>query len=261
MKKPSRLDYAYAVGRVRALEKMLVGRAVFLEASEENDFSNTVKVIFDAGSFSEEMIQAKNSYELDEYLEKEERTLHRLMNEILLEKDILEIYLEKTNPQKALSAAELTEYSFIIDYTRHKIDLGNIKLFCRAKYIGLSQEKYTSLAMKGGFLDEKIFLENFELSFSEIGEKLHFSPYNELWTRGTDALEERETFVELERGFEDFLMVYLQRAKYIVFGPEPVFAYGLAKRKELSLVRLLGAGKLSQIPSGVLKERISETYV
>jgi len=104
-------------------------------------------------------------------------------------------------------------------------------------------------------------LQNFDFSFAEIGEKIRATPYYDLWTKATDALEERETFVELERGIEDFLMNYLKRAKYIVFGPEPVFSYGLAKKRELSLVRLLGVGKINQVPPPILKERISETYV
>ncbi len=261
MKKPSRLRYAYAVGRVRVLENKLVERAIFSEASEESDFSSAMKVIFDAGSFSEEMVQIRDSDELDEYLEKEEKNLYRLLEEILLEGDILTIFLEESHPEKAMSVAERTGYSFIKDYIRHKIDLGNIKIFCRVKYSGLSLKKFESLVLKGGFLDEKILLQNFDLSFSEIGEKIHATPYHDLWTKATDALEERETFVELERGIEDFLMNYLKRAKYIVFGPEPVFSYGLAKRRELSLVRLLGVGKINQIPTPILKERISETYV
>ena len=261
MKKPSRLRYAYAVGRVRVLENKLVERAIFSEASEENDFSSAMKVIFDAGSFSEEMVQIRDSDELDEYLEKEEKNLYRLLEEILLEGDILTIFLEESHPEKAMSVAERTDYSFIKDYIRHKIDLGNIKIFCRVKYSGLSLKKFESLVLKGGFLDEKILLQKFDLSFSEIGERLRATPYHALWTKATDALEERETFVELERGIEDFLMNYLKRAKYIVFGPEPVFTYGLAKRRELSLVRLLGVGKINQIPTPILKERISETYV
>ncbi|MBA7659809.1 V-type ATP synthase subunit C [subsurface metagenome] len=261
MKKPSRLRYAYAVGRVRVLENKLVERAIFSEASEEGDFSSAMKVIFDAGSFSEEMVQIRDSDELDEYLEKEEKNLYRLLEEILLEGDILTIFLEESHPEKAMSVAERTGYSFIKDYIRHKIDLGNIKIFCRVKYSGLSLKKFESLVLKGGFLDEKILLQNFDLSFSEIGERLRATPYHDLWTKATDALEERETFVELERGIEDFLMNYLKRAKYIVFGPEPVFSYGLAKRRELSLVRLLGVGKINQIPIPILKERISETYV
>lgn len=261
MKKPSRLNYAYAVGRVRALENKLVERAIFSEASEESEFSSAMKVIFDAGSFSEEMIQIKDSDGLDEYLEKEAINLRRLLEEILLEGDILTIFLEESHPEKAMSIADRAGYSFIKDYIKHKIDLGNIKIFCRVKYSGLSRKKFESLILKGGFMDEKILLQNFDLSFAEIGERLRATPYHDLWTKATDALGERETFVELERGMEDFLMKYLKRAKYIVFGPEPVFTYGLAKRRELSLVRLLGVGKINQIPPPILKERISETYV
>lgn len=261
MRKPSRLDYAYAVGRIRVLEKKLVERAVFSEASEESDFLSALKVIFDAGDFPEEMVELKDSDELDEFLEKEERALCCLMDRILLESDVFDIYLEESNPQKAMSIARRMDYSFIRDYLRHKIDLGNLKIFCRIKYSGHPIEKFESLILKGGFLDEKILLQNFNLTYGEIGDKFRANPYQELWNRATDVLEERETFVELERGIEDFLMKYLRRAKYIVFGPEPVFAYGLAKRKELRMVRLLGVGKLNHISPELLKERISETYV
>lgn len=261
MKKHSRLDYAYAVGRVRVLEKRLIERVVFSEASEESDFSSALKVIFDAGDFSEEMVQIRDSNGLDEYLEKEEKNLYRLMREILLEEDILKIFLEESYPERALSLSERAHYSFIKGYIRHKIDLGNLKILCRVKYSGIRREKFEQLILKGGFLDEKILIQNFDLSFAEIGEKLQASSYHELWTQATDVLEEQETFVELERRIEDFLVTYLKKAKYIVFGPEPIFAYGQAKRRELSLVRLLGIGKINQIPPDILKERISKTYV
>lgn len=261
MRKFSRLNYAYAVGRVRVLERDLVEKAVFSEASEGRDFACAMKVIFDAGKFSEEMVKISDSDGLDEYLEKEERNLFRLMSEILLEEEILKIFFEEDHPEKAMSVAEKTGYSFIKDYVRHKIDLGNLKMFCRVKYSGLSREKFETIVLNGGFLEEKILLQNFDLSFAEIGEKLKATPYKNLWTKATDVLEERETFIDLERGIEDFLLAYLRKAKYIVFGPEPVFAYGLAKRRELSLVRLVGVGKINQIPPDILKERVSETYV
>ncbi len=105
MKKSSRLRYAYAVGRVRVLENKLVERAIFSEASEENDFSSAMKVIFDAGSFSEEMVQIRDSDELDEYIEMEEKNLYRLLEEILLEGDILTIFHEESHPEKAMSVA------------------------------------------------------------------------------------------------------------------------------------------------------------
>lgn len=261
MKRLSRLDYAYAVGRVRVLERNLVEKAVFIEATEENDFNSALKIIYDAGDFSEDLVETKNSDELDEFLDREERDISLLMDKILLEKDITKIFLKENELKEAVQYTENISYSFIRDYIRHKIDLGNIKIFFRVKYKGLSREKFECLILKGGFLDERILLENFDLTFGEIGDKLRASPYQDLWNNSVDILEERETFVELERGMEDFLMTYLRRAKFIVFGPEPIFAYGLAKRRELNLVRLLGVGKINRIPVDFLKERISETYV
>jgi V/A-type H+-transporting ATPase subunit C len=261
MKRPSRLDYAYAVGRVRALERKLIERAVFTEAAEEKDLPSALKIVFDAGEFPEEMAKIINSEELDDFLEKEEKMLLNLVEEIFLQKDILEVFLEERTPEKALKISERFDYSFIHDYLRHKIDLANLKTLGRLKYLGAKREKLEKFILKGGFLDERILLQNFEATFGDIGGKIQATPYAELWNRGIDTLEEKETFIELERGIEDFLMTYLRRAKYIVFGPEPVFAYGLAKRRELNLIRLLGIGKLSHIPPLLLKQRISETYV
>lgn len=261
MRGPSRLSYAYAVGRIRALERRLVSSSVFREASGEKDFPSAMKVIFDAGNFEEEIINIGNSYELDEFLAKEEEKIFRLMRELLFEEDIFTIIAKESQPQRVLAVAEELGYAFISDYLRYRIDLGNLKILLRAKYSGLPLKEYHDMVLKGGFLDEKIFLQSYDQTFSEIGERLRPSPYVNLWNRAIEDLEEDETFVLLERGIEDFLMIYLQRAKYIFFGPEPVFSYALAKKRELSLVRLVGMGKFLMIPPEFIKKRISETYV
>ncbi|MFB0564990.1 MAG: V-type ATPase subunit [Candidatus Aminicenantaceae bacterium] len=261
MKRPSRLDYAYAVGRVRVLEKKLVDRAVFSEAAEEKDFPSAMKIVFDSGAFSEEMIKAKNSEDLDNLIEKEEEELERELDELLLEKEIFDIFLKEKKPRKALAVSKGSDYGFIKDFIKHKIDLANLKIFCRLKYLGAPKEKFEMLSLEGGFLDVKILLDNFDSPFPEIADLIQATPYEKLWKKGVDTLEEKETFIDLERGIEDFLMIYLKKAKHIVFGPEPVFAYGVAKRHELNLVRLLGIGTLSNIPPEILKKRISGTYV
>ncbi len=261
MKRPSRLDYAYAVGRVRALEKWLVERSVFREAVEESDFASAMKLVFDAGGFSEEMIRVRDSDELDDCLDREEEKTRRLLKEILLEKEILFLYLEDARPAKALAIALRTGYSFLRDYVRHRIDLANIKIFFRIKYMGLGREKMEELAIHGGFLEPMVLLHHFDQPLLEVGERLTGSPYQDLFSRAAAALESRDTFLVLERAIEDFQMGYLRKAKQIVFGPEPVFAYGLARKRELFLVRLVGAGKIHHIPAEYIKERISDTYV
>jgi vacuolar-type H+-ATPase subunit C/Vma6 len=261
MKRRSRLDYLYSVGRVRALERFLVQRAVFEEAVEMPDHSAALKLIYDSGRYPEPLVKARDSAELDAVLSGEEETLKREMTELILEKEVLESYLYTTRPERALAAASTSNYPFLRDHVRRRIDLGNIKIFARARYQGLAPEKLRTRLLGGGFIQIKEFTSRFSLASLEMGEVRDSSPYRELWAKGLAALSERETFVPLERGIEDFLMNDLRRARHIIFGPEPVFAYGLAKRRELALVRLVGIGKMNSVPTELLQERISETYV
>jgi V/A-type H+-transporting ATPase subunit C len=261
MRKPSRLDYAYAVGRVRALEKFLIQQAVFREASETTNFAAALKVIYDAGRYPEEMIKARHSEDLDAVLDREGKNTEREISDLMLEKDVLDTYLLMGEPEKARGAAEHSGYPFLLDYVRHRIDLGNIKVFCRAKYLGFSADFLKVRLLPGGLIEPRTFIESYAFPLAELPQRLRASPYYELLVNGLDALAERETFVVLERGSEDFLMYYLRRARRFTFGPEPVFAYAEAKKRELQLIRLVGVGKFIHLPPELLKERISETYV
>jgi len=261
MSRPGRLAYAYAVGRVRALERYLVSEAVFREAAEAEDFRSALKLIYDAGAYPEALIKAIDSVGLDGVLEGEAGKIARLLDEIMLDRDLLEAIRLEGRPDRAVAFARRTGYPFIVDYFRHKIDLANIKIFFRTKYLGFPGDRLERMWLSGGLIPRRVFEEMFLLPWTQTRERLGSSAYGELWGRALEAFETRETFIVLERGIEDFQMNYLRRAKQITFGPEPVFAYGLAKKKEMRLVRLLGLGKMLQIPVELLKERISLTYV
>ena len=259
--KASRLDYAYAVGRIRALENQLIHRDVFLESVEEKDFSSSLKILFDAGTFLEEIMEIKDTQKLDDFLKKEYQSLLHSTSDLFLEKEVMKVLENEYSPEKALNEAKETGYSFIIDYVRHKIDLGNLKVLARVKYLELTQEKLNTVLVDGGFIQKYKIEQFYGLSYSDISEDLKYTPYFEAWSEGVDALQDKESFVEMEREFEDFLMEYLRKARYIVFGPEPVFTYVLSKKKELDLFRMVGVGKINHIPTDFLKDRISKTYV
>lgn len=260
MSRPRRLAYAYAVGRVRALERTLISEAVFREAAEADDLRSALKLVYDAGAYPEALIKVVDSVDLDGVLEREAERNRGLLEEIMLDSDVLEALRLEGRPELALAFAQRARYSFIVDYFRHKIDLANIKIFFRAKYLGFSGDRLERVWLSGGTIPLPAFREGYPLPWAETRERFGSSAYGELWVRALQALETRETFLVLERGIEDFQMDYLRRAKQITFGPEPVFAYGLAKKREINLVRLLGLGKMLQIPVELLKERISLTY-
>jgi len=261
MKRHSALEYAYAVGRVRALENFLVGRTAFREAAGAADLASALRTLGEAGRFSEDFPDIRTPAQLDRAIEKEEAKLLSFLSEVLLDKPILDVFLRDSDPQEALGLGRELDSAFITDHLRRRIDLGNIKIFLRARHLELPEERLRAAVLRGGFLEERIFLDHFGLPFSDLGARLSSTPYAGLWESSVRALTERETFIDLERGSEDFLMVHLRRARYIVFGPEPVYAYGLAKKRELLLVRLVVSGRIHEIPAAVLRDRISETYV
>jgi vacuolar-type H+-ATPase subunit C/Vma6 len=260
MKKPARLDYAYSVGRVRALERYLIRREVFVEGAELPEPGAALKLIYDSGRYPEALVRARDSAELDAVLAGEEKVLQREMRELTLEPGVLDCFLNTARPEKALAAAVSSGYSFLSEHVRRRIDLGNIKIFARARYQGLSAEKLSAKLLEGGFIQKKEWVDRFALA-ADWGEAWGSSPYRELLEKGYAGLNERETFVPMERAIEDFLIADLRRARSIIFGPEPVFAYGQAKRRELALVRLVGMAKMNSVPVEILRERISGTYV
>ncbi len=261
MKRHSPLDYAYAIGRVRALETRLVGKAVFREAAGAADLSAALKAVCEAGRFNDGFAEVRTAPGLDAALEGERACLDALLAELLPDTKIPEIIGLDSRPHQALALAEGLGSAFITGHLRRAVDLGNIKLFLRARRLALPEERFALLALRGGTLDEGLFVRGYGATDAEIGARLAPTPYADLWERAVRALAERETFVDLERGIEDLLMAGLRPALTMVFGPEPVYAYGLAKRREFRLVRLVASGKINGLPAALIGERISDTYV
>jgi vacuolar-type H+-ATPase subunit C/Vma6 len=261
MKRRSPLDYAYAIGRVRALEPRLVARAVFREAAGAPDAAAALKTISECGRFLDGLADVRTPAALDAALEGEMSALSALLGELLADTGIPEIVALDPRPHQALPLAAGLGSPFITGHLRRAVDLGNIKVFLRARRLGLPAERFAAAAMKGGFLDETLFVRGYAAPDAEIGALLKPTPYAALWESALRGLAERDTFVDLERGIEDMLVAGLRPALTMVFGPEPVYAYALAKRHELGLVRLVASGRINGLPASLLGERISDTYV
>ncbi len=261
MKRRSPLDYAFAIGRVRAMETRLVGKAVFREAAGAPDLVAALRTICEAGRFLDGFADIRTASALDAALEGERACLDTLLGELLADTGIPAIIGLDSRPHEALPLAEGLGSPFITEHLRRAVDLGNIKIFLRARRLGLTEETFAALVLRGGFLDEGLFIRGYAAPDSATGAQLAPTPYRGLWESAVRALAERETFIDLERGIEDFLMAGLRPALTMVFGPEPVYAYGLAKRREFRLVRHVASGKINGLPTALIAERISDTYV
>lgn len=255
-----RLDYAYAVGRIKALEKYLISQKLFLEALEAHDLEGSLKMIYEAGLWPEEIIGARKPEDIDNLTRREIEKLNQLMAE-LLEAEIFYFFQAEKNLQELWLRAQRTGYPFFIDYARCRLDLANIKIFLRLKYRGESADKLEKMLFPGGFIEPRMFRMAFGQPWSDLYSLLIKTDYGILWQRSLLALEEQSSFVILERESESFLIRFWRRAKEITFGPEPILAYAMARLREINLMHLIIVGRMLKVPLELIKERLSETYV
>lgn len=260
MRRRSRLDYAFAVGRVRSLERYLLPRRLFLDALESPDLASGLKLVYDAGLWPEEIVRLRTPEDVDNLSRQELAKLDKLMAE-LLEADILTLFRQDGYGEGVLGLAQKTGYSFFINYARHSTDLANIKLFLRFVYRGRSKNELSDKLRAGGFIDCRVFVHSLGRPWSDLYPLLAKTDYRHLWEKSLRAIAEENTFIVLEREIENFLTALWRQSKQVVFGPEPVFVYGMARKREIQLMRLISIGRMLRLPLDYLSRRVSDTYV
>lgn len=259
--KLSPLDYAFAIGRVKALENYLIPARIFREAAEASNVSRAIELVSEAGKSTERLREVTTPAGLEAFLNSEQAALDLTLQEIFLDKDLYGFYQEAEEVAKTAGSLELLEQPFFLDFFRLKIDLANLKIYLRCRYGGRAVSQFEERFIPGGRLERKVFTDNYNSNLEDFAQCLKTTSYERLWREGLNFLLTQESFAVFERESENLVMDYLQSAKKVTFGPEPLFAYGLARRQELKLIRLVVLGRMFNIPAFLLKERISQTYV
>ena len=68
-------------------------------------------------------------------------------------------------------------------------------------------------------------------------------------------------FSILEKQGDNLITSYIRKAKYEIFGPDPIVAYYYAKIAETKNVRIILSAKASSVPEETITERVRELYV
>lgn len=257
-------DYAFAVGKIRALEKFLLKQEVFEEAIESG-ILEALK-IFAETVYSDEILHVKDSRQLEAILDEETRLLKNAVGKLILDKELL-FLLEITDIRDAFRLGGIYASRFLNDYLMHLVDMHNIKSFLRLYILKEPLEKLGPLITCEGFLKKKDFLALYPQDIAAFLKKLEYvHKHNNVADYSVvlgDALQktiEQKSFLYLEKAINDFLMQALRPAKYIVFGPEPVLAFYFAKLNEINLMRMIILAKLNNLPDDLAKERLNSVY-
>lgn len=260
-KRASPLDYAFAVGKIRALETRLIKRNIFEEMVDTSPINEALKILSEAGDCPDEVMHIKDSISLESILKKESEKNTTLVKKLLLERELLEPLIWLDNLAESLELAKKCKNIFLTNFLRHFIDLANIKIFLRIINLGRPKDTLAKMLFKGGYIGRDKFLELHDESLHIFISNFRYTDYAEVVREGTEYFQRQNSFLRLERKVDGYLIDFLKKAKYITFGPEPILAYYLAKENEIKLIRLVIIGRLNDLPKEEILERLNDTYV
>lgn len=265
MRKTSALNYAFSVGKIRALEKFLIKQEVFVEAIESG-LNEALRLFVESDLYSEELLHIKDSQKLEAVLGRELQRLKKLIGDLLLDKKLF-ILIELNNLKEVLETTGDYKSAFLEDYFRHLIDMHNIKTFLRLRILKEPEDRLKTSLIKVGFIKKETFLKLYaqELSFfihrlEYVHKRNVIVNYASYLQEAIEKLEKENSFVYLEKAINDFLISILKPAKYLSFGPEALIAYYFAKVNEINLIRMIILAKLNNLSSQLVKERLNLVY-
>jgi V/A-type H+/Na+-transporting ATPase subunit C len=265
MKIKSRLDYIFAVGKIKILEKSLIRGETFAQALQLN-VDAALRLLAESGFYGEELAQVKTSRQLEDFLE---RTLNNLkqMLRALLPDQVLWDYLQIGSLDDA--AKLLSEYPshFFEEYVKHLTDMHNISTFLRLRLLKELQDILVQKITQEGFIPKSVFVKYYHADLPAFIERLsRVSKYGQLidYSHFLKAAMEKavneKSFAALEKAQADYLLGILRQTKRIPFGPEPVLGYFFARLNEIKLIRLLILGKMNNVGDEIIKERFNDVY-
>lgn len=173
----------------------------------------------------------------------------------------IDIILDRASFQQMKEYASASGYRFVSELVQLMIDLTNIKIFLRARSTGKSWDFLQKILLPGGKIDSKVFIDNLGDSLEGFLDFLKDKPYRNICEVGIEDFRSTGSLAKFERLTDNYIMSYIKKAKYVALGIEPLIAYLWAKENEIKNARIIMVGKINNISSEVIRERLRETYV
>lgn len=142
---------------------------------------------------------------------------------------------------------------FGLSMARIRIDLYNICTLMRLKFAE-REERFHFFPQ--GFVEPDKYVQGLDHSYDSLAPLFYATPYFELVEDGVRYFRDKQSFLALERGCEDYLMGFLKTSRSLAAGPQPVAAYFLMKETEIRTIRMILTGKKNGLAPSLLMDRL-----
>lgn len=172
----------------------------------------------------------------------------------------IDIILDRHMFAYMLSLCEKAENDFITEYVRLSIDFYNIKTLMRVKNMQKGTRFLNECFVPGGLTDTDYFLEHYDKQPDALASVFYYKYFGDTVRKGLDDYSKTGNYGSLERLFDNCLIEYVKKAKYVAFGAAVLFSYIISKENEIRQIRILVTCKKNNIRDDMLKERLRDNY-
>jgi len=229
----------------------LAARRVVTERPIGTDYSNAGSV--PAEQF-EEIFEQEDYQRFPDYLQDavEEAILGYYQN-----KDIRQIDygIDKVFSAYKLRVAANLGSVFLLSLFRTQIDLTNIRTMLRLR---MAERDEKNLFITGGFVETDRFVHGLDVGYEALATLFYATPYYGVVDSGVSYLMAEQSFLQLEKDCQDYLMGFLKTTRVITAGPQPVIAYLMMKENEIRTVRMVLTCKKNQMDTKFILDRLGE---
>lgn len=174
----------------------------------------------------------------------------------------IDISLDRSYYERILQDANQLGLDSLVDFTRERIDLINLKSLLRIKSQNSSIEGLDSALIRGGFIEVDKFKEYFNFDINRLASSLantRIAKYvNEALT-DKDKLD--NNILNLEKAIDSHMTDFTRDSKLVTFGPEVLMNYIISKETEIKNLRILLVSKQNKLPKEFTLEKLRKSYV
>ncbi|WAA11722.1 V-type ATP synthase subunit C [Fervidibacillus halotolerans] len=171
------------------------------------------------------------------------------------------IILDRLYIYHFLKIIEAIKSPLFIEYAKAMIDFINVRTLIRVKRQKKDRKFLEEVLLSKGNIEKEKFLHSFTDSIDQIIRNFRNEKIAKGLIPALQSYKETNRFEDFEKEMDNYLIKLIREAKHIHFGPEPIFAYLLAKETEMKNLRIILVSKANEIPPQMVRKRMRESYV
>lgn len=166
----------------------------------------------------------------------------------------VDLYLDQKEIELALDCSRNRDFAW--HYYRLAADLLNLKMLLRLRLMPEVPEKPSSLLVQGGNLELAELTALIGAEDEMWTRRFKGTVFEELVQKGLEVKVNRGWFALVEQRARHLLVEFVNRARYVALGYEPVFRFYRLWENEITNLRLIFGTKVTGLPSTLTEELV-----